>query len=79
MLGLDPKQRQTHHGLPVALQQGDVADALAQLDGQLDLVASDPPYVATGEMEQARPEVRDHDPAIALGAGSDGLDIIRAV
>jgi release factor glutamine methyltransferase len=68
-----------HHGLPVTLHQGHVAHALAHLDGQVDLVASNPPYVATGEMEQVRPEVRDHDPAIALGAGSDGLDIIRAV
>jgi release factor glutamine methyltransferase len=68
-----------HHGLPVTLHPGDVAHALPGLDGTFDLVASNPPYVATGELEQVRPEVRDHDPAVALGAGNDGLDIIRAV
>jgi release factor glutamine methyltransferase len=68
-----------HHGLAVTLHQGDVAHALPDLNGRLDLVASNPPYVATGEMDQVRPEVRNHDPAVALGAGSDGLDVIRAV
>lgn len=68
-----------HHGLPVSAHQGDVAHSLPEFDGRLDLVASNPPYVATGEMGQVKPEVRDHDPAIALGAGSDGLDVIRAV
>jgi release factor glutamine methyltransferase len=68
-----------HHGLPVTLHQGDVAHALPELNGQLDLVASNPPYVATDELGRVRPEVRDHDPAISLGAGHDGLDIIRAV
>jgi release factor glutamine methyltransferase len=68
-----------HHGLPVTLHQGDVAHALPELDGRLDLVTSNPPYVATHEMGEVKPEVRNHDPAISLGAGSDGLDIIRAV
>jgi release factor glutamine methyltransferase len=68
-----------HHGLAVTLHQGDVAHALPDLNRCLDLVASNPPYVATGEMDQVRPEVRNHDPAVALGAGSDGLDVIRAV
>lgn len=74
-----PERNARRHRLAVTLHQGDAAHALPHLDGQFDLVASNPPYVATGEMEHVRPDVRDHDPAIALGAGSDGLDIIRAV
>jgi release factor glutamine methyltransferase len=54
------------------------AHALPELNAQFDLVASNPPYVASDELDRVKPEVR-HDPAVALGAGSDGLDIIRAV
>ncbi len=68
-----------HHGLSVTFHHTDAAQALPELSGQLDLVASNPPYVATGEMANVRPEVRDHDPAVALGAGADGLDVIRCV
>ena len=68
-----------HHRLRVTLHEGDIAQALPDFDGQLDLVMSNPPYVATSELGQVRPEVRDHDPAIALTAGVDGLDLIRSI
>ncbi|MDQ6648740.1 MAG: peptide chain release factor N(5)-glutamine methyltransferase [Actinomycetota bacterium] len=64
---------------PVTLHLGDVTDALPELDGTVDLVVSNPPYVAVGERAQVDPEVRDHDPEIALWAGEDGLDVIRLV
>lgn len=64
---------------PVTLHLGDVATALAELDGTVDLVASNPPYVATTEFDGVDPEVRDHDPRFALLAGEDGLDVIRLV
>jgi release factor glutamine methyltransferase len=67
-------------GLPVALHRGDVADAgvLAGLDGTVDLVTANPPYVPAGaEVER---EVAEHDPAAALwGGGEDGLVTVRAV
>lgn len=69
-------------GLDVAFQLGDVRALPATVtmdDGCYDLVTSNPPYVATGELAGVRPEVRDHDPAVALTAGPDGLDIIRCV
>lgn len=68
-----------HNRLPVVLHAGDAARALPELNGRVDLVASNPPYVATGELIRVAPEVRDHDPAVALDAGLDGLDVIRAV
>jgi release factor glutamine methyltransferase len=63
----------------VRLHLGSVEEALLDLDGQFDLVASNPPYVATHETHIPDPEVLDHDPEIALFAGEDGLDVIRLV
>jgi release factor glutamine methyltransferase len=64
---------------PVTLHQADVAHALPELDGTVDVVVSNPPYVATHELDDVDPEVRDHDPRLALVAGDDGLDVIRLV
>ena len=63
----------------VRLHLGSALDALPELDGRVDLVASNPPYVATTESHIPDPEVLDHDPGIALWAGPDGLDVIRLV
>lgn len=63
----------------VQLHLGSAEDALPGLDGTLDLVISNPPYVATTEAHIPDPEVVDHDPGIALWAGEDGLDVIRLV
>ena len=63
----------------VQLHLGSAEDALPELDGRLDLVISNPPYVATTEAHIPDPEVVDHDPGIALWAGEDGLDVIRLV
>lgn len=66
-------------GTGVDLRLGDAADALADIDGTVDVVVSNPPYVPPGA-EPVDPEVRDHDPAAALyGGGPDGLDVPRAV
>lgn len=63
----------------VQLHLGSAEDALPGFDGTLDLVMSNPPYVATTEAHIPDPEVLDHDPGIALWAGEDGLDVIRLV
>jgi release factor glutamine methyltransferase len=63
----------------VHLHHADAADALPELDGTVDVVASNPPYVAESERDLVDPEVRDHDPQDALFAGEDGLDVIRVV
>lgn len=44
-----------------------------------DLVVSNPPYIATGEIAGLAREVRDHDPRLALDGGKDGLDAYRAI
>jgi release factor glutamine methyltransferase len=43
-------------------------------DDRFDLIISNPPYIPTGEIEGLEPEVRDHDPRLALDGGADGLD-----
>lgn len=47
------------------------------LDGRFDLILCNPPYIGTGEA--LGPEVREHEPASALFAGSDGLDDYRRI
>jgi release factor glutamine methyltransferase len=68
----------------VDLRAADVTDTsalelLGELVGRVDVVASNPPYIPPGQ-EPLDPEVRDHDPAVALyGGGPDGLTVPRAV
>jgi release factor glutamine methyltransferase len=44
-----------------------------------DLIVSNPPYIAEGEIDSLAPEVRDHDPREALSGGGDGLDVVRQI
>ncbi|MDA2804483.1 peptide chain release factor N(5)-glutamine methyltransferase [Nocardiopsis suaedae] len=69
----------TGHGERVTAHHADMRTALAELDGRVDMVVSNPPYVPTGQAGTVPPEVRDHDPAPALWAGADGLDLIRGL
>lgn len=56
-----------------------VADWTQALAGSFDLVVSNPPYVRSADIERLEPEVRDHDPRLALDGGADGLDAYRAI
>jgi len=58
-----------------ALMRGDWTAGLD--DSQFDLVVSNPPYIPTGEIVTLAPEVRDHEPRLALDGGLDGLDAYR--
>ena len=46
-------------------------------DHSFDVVASNPPYIPTGDIPGLDPEVRDHDPHLALDGGADGLEAYR--
>jgi release factor glutamine methyltransferase len=47
--------------------------------GPYDLVVSNPPYVPDGDRAGLPPEVGRYEPATALFAGADGLDVVRAI
>jgi release factor glutamine methyltransferase len=66
-------------GTRVTLVHGDAASAFGDLDGTVDLVAANPPYIPLEAYDGVEQEVRDHDPALALWSGDDGLDAIRMV
>jgi release factor glutamine methyltransferase len=54
-------------------------DMAAGVQGQFDLVVSNPPYIARGEIASLAPEVRDYDPMMALDGGDDGLTAYRSI
>lgn len=54
-------------------------DIASGLQGPFDLIVSNPPYVAHGDIASLAPEVRDYDPALALDGGAEGLDYYRAI
>ena len=64
------------HGARISLIEGDL---FAPLEGRTyDLILTNPPYVDAIAMEELPPEYR-HEPAMALGSGLDGLDIVRRI
>jgi release factor glutamine methyltransferase len=58
-----------------ALLRGDWTAGLA--DENFDLVVANPPYIPSADIETLEPEVRDHEPRLALDGGADGLDAYR--
>ena len=70
--------RRNLEGSRVQLHTGDLAAGVPELDGTVDVVVSNPPYIPLDGVPRD-PEVRDHDPVTSLYAGVDGLDVIRIV
>ena len=56
-----------------------VCDLTAALRGPFDLIVSNPPYIASGDIAALAPEVRLFDPRLALDGGADGLHFYRAI
>ena len=66
-------------GLDVDVRLGDMADSFGDLDGTVDFVVANPPYVPLEHWADVPAEVRDFDPTLALVSGADGLDAMRVV
>lgn len=66
-------------GTGVVLELADLTAAFPELDGGVDVVVSNPPYVPLEAWESVATEAREHDPHLALFSGDDGLDAIRAL
>ena len=54
-------------------------DWLAAVGGPVDLLLSNPPYIPQADIAALAPEVRAHDPHVALSGGVDGLNAYRAI
>ena len=62
----------------MAVDESETAPGKA-MTGKFDVIVSNPPYVTESEYEELMPEVKDHEPKLALTAGADGLDIYRRI
>lgn len=63
----------------IRFHQADLAAGLPGLEGRVDVLVSNPPYVPTATIDDLEPEVRDWDPRAALDGGADGLDFYRRI
>lgn len=59
--------------------EGDLFAALSTEGGRFDIIVSNPPYIETDVMSTLMPEVREHEPRIALDGGADGLVFYRRI
>ena len=55
------------------------SDMFAGIDGEFDVIVSNPPYIPPEQIEGLEPEVKDHEPRLALYGGEDGLDYYRTL
>lgn len=63
----------------IDLRLGDMDDAFPELEGTVDVVVCNPPYIPLEAWASVAPEAREHDPALALWSGDDGLDAMRVL
>lgn len=67
------------NGASVRLHRADLFSGLDALEGSVDLLVSNPPYIEAGTLGGLAPEVRDWDPRPALDGGPDGLRFYRRI
>jgi release factor glutamine methyltransferase len=62
----------------VRFRQGDLFGAVDPLD-RYEVIIANPPYIPRADIEGLAPDIRDHEPRMALDGGPDGLDLIRSI
>ena len=70
------RQNATELNASVELFAGDL---MTRMDGQYDVIVSNPPYISPSVIEGLMPEVRLHEPMLALDGGQDGLEFYRRI
>lgn len=70
------KENRKRLGISAELKKSDL---FSQVVGTYDMIVSNPPYIATKELEGLMPEVRDHEPWLALDGKEDGLYFYRKI
>ncbi|MDA8423658.1 MAG: peptide chain release factor N(5)-glutamine methyltransferase [Nitrospiraceae bacterium] len=77
------RENARRHGVAdhVRFLEGDLFGSLEELDlrGRVDIMVSNPPYVPSEEFSTLQPEVRDHEPGMALLAGQNGTEVHRRI
>lgn len=74
------KENAAATGLDVEFLHGDLFAALpGRLQGRIDLLVANPPYVADAEVASLPTDVRHHEPRMALTSGPTGLEVIRRI
>ena len=63
-------------GVEASFVQGDLFEPVS---GKYDCIVSNPPYIASREVDALMEEVRDHEPRMALDGGEDGLYFYRKI
>jgi release factor glutamine methyltransferase len=73
------RENAAFHGVDnrVTFLHGDLLQPLLERGERVDLLVSNPPYVVESDIEGLAPEVKEHEPRIALAGGADGLSTIR--
>ena len=68
------------HQKEIIFRQGDLFTALPQSEaGTFDIITSNPPYIPTAVIATLEPEVREHEPMMALDGTEDGLKFYRQI
>ncbi len=79
-LALARENAETHQiGGRIDLRLGDFAEVLSDLAGNVDLAMANPPYVGEGELAGLAPELREHEPRVALISGPEGTELQRRI
>ena len=63
----------------VVLLAGPLLEPLSTLDGRVDIIATNLPYIPTAVWEELPPELHDAEPRLAFDGGDDGLDLLRGL
>lgn len=63
----------------IFLSCGDLLDSFSYeaIEGKIDLIVCNPPYIPTGSLQKLDPDITNHEPILALDAGTYGIDIFR--
>lgn len=68
------KQNADYHKVDINIVKGDM---LSPFNSKFDVIVCNPPYIPTSDINALEPKVKDHEPALALDGGSDGLKFYR--
>jgi len=77
------RENARHHGVAdrIKFLEGDLFEPLEELDiqGKVDIIVANPPYIPARDLAALQPEVRDHEPEMALIAGKQGTEIHQCI